>query len=154
MSNSWLNSTANLRSKNCLSVTIEYFWRLMLCNRSKITTTTQNNKTMKMNLIKTTILGLFAIVALNSSAFAGEKEDSIKEKNRLMTTTVLDDVKELEFFAPLEETAKVFIYNTSGGLVYETTIGNWNTIETKKLISKSNFLAEVAGNQYFLLEGE
>jgi hypothetical protein len=149
-------STPTLRSKNCNAVTIEYFWRLMLCNRSKITktTTTQNNKTMKTNLIKTTILGLFAIVALNSGAFAGEKEDSAKEKNRIMTNIVIDDVKELEFFAPLQETAKVFIYNTNGVLVYETTIGNWNNIETKKLISKSNFLAEMQGNQYFLLEGE
>jgi len=126
----------------------------MLCNRSKITTTTQNNKTMKTNLIKTTILGLFAIVAINSSAFASEKEVSTKEENRALAHIVLDDVKELEFFAPLEETSKVFIYNTDGALVYETTIGNWNNIETKKLISKSNFLAEVEGNQYFLLEGK
>lgn len=108
---------------------------------------------MKTNAIKTTLLGIFAMVALTSSAFAGGKEVALKnEEVRLMDNIVNADIKELEMLASFEEEAKIMIYDTEGNLLHETKLSNWNNAETKKLVSKSDFLAEVGGNQYFLLE--
>lgn len=108
---------------------------------------------MKTNMIKTTILGIFAIVAMTSSAFAGGKEISLKDQEVLLIEGIVKaDIKELEMLASFEEESKVLIYDAEGNLVHESTLSNWNNAETKKLISKSDFLAEVGGNQYFLLD--
>lgn len=105
-------------------------------------------------LAKTILVGTFAIVAMSSELYAGKKEAAISLKVQeeiLMEEIVAHELEDLAFLASFETEASIYFYDAQGLLVHEARISQLSNPETKKLLKKSDFLADVDGSQYFLL---
>lgn len=107
---------------------------------------------MKTQILKTTFIGIFALVTISSSAFAGTKEATTKTKeDKLIEQVVKSDLELFQSLEPVATETNVYVYDVKGNLVFEAKLKDSQSRKAKRIINKSDFLAEVNGSQYFIL---
>ena len=108
---------------------------------------------MKSLFTQALMIAFFGLVGTQVNAKAITTAEALRaEETRLIEEIIANDLQSMDILSSFEIESKIYIYDTEGNLLKESSIKEWNSSEMKKILAKSDFLAEVDGSQYFLFD--